>query len=150
MTDQQPTMLDEAGLRALLILMADHLAADEPTEPMTEAARLHLAHQLTEGQDPQHSALLARTVLDAPHASRADYAQLLHAEAAGLDLVARYAAANARVREIGERIGRHYDENGKWRLAECEAEALFTRAREAGHSIAELTAASLAVGEATS
>ncbi|MEU4169471.1 hypothetical protein AB0F46_21670 [Streptomyces sp. NPDC026665] len=147
---QQPTSITEASLRALLILMADHLVADEPGEPMTEAGRLQLAHQLTDGQDPHHSALLARSVFAAPGASRAEYAQLLRVQADGLDLVARYAVANARVRDLGQRIGRGYEENGEWRLAECEAEALFTQARGAGHSIAELAAASLAAREASS
>jgi hypothetical protein len=146
----QPTTIDEAALRALLILMADHLVAEEPAEPMTEASRLHLAHQLTEGEDPEHGALLARTVVVAPGANRAQYAQLLRAKAEGLGLVARYAVANARARAIAERAGIRYEEDGAWRLAEADAEALWTQARTAGHSVAELSAAGLAAWEATS
>jgi hypothetical protein len=146
---EQPS-LDEAGLRALLILMADRLAAEEPDEPMTESSRLDLARQLTEGEDPEHAVLLARTVFVAPGATRARYAQLLRAEADGLGLVARYAVANARSRAIAERAGIRYEEDGAWRLAEADAEALWTQARKAGHSVAELSAASLAAWEASS
>jgi hypothetical protein len=143
----QPTTLDEASLRALVILMADRLAAEEPDEPMTEASRLGLARQLTEGEGPQRSALLARTVLGAPGATRSEYAQLLRMEADGLDLVGRYVAANTRSREIGQQAGIRYDEDPRWRMAERTAEDLFTRARAAGHSVAELCAASAAARE---
>jgi hypothetical protein len=146
---EQPTILDEAALRALIILMADRLVEKDPDSPMTERARLDLAHQITQDASPLHGALLARTVILAPDASRIEYAQLLRADADSLDLVARYAAANARVRELGRQIGRDYEENSRWRLAECEAEALFTRARESGHSIVELSAAGRAASEAT-
>jgi hypothetical protein len=147
---EQPSILDEAALRALIILMADRLVAEDPDDPMTERARLDLAHHVTADAGPLHEALLARTVILAPDATRASYAQLLRADADSLDLVARYAAANARVRQLGRQIGRDYEENRAWRLAEAEAENLFTRARQAGHSIAELSAAGRAASEATS
>jgi len=139
---EQPTAIGEASLRALLILMADRLAAEEPHEPMAEGSRLQLAHELTEGEDPQRSALLARSILAAPGATRSEYAQLLRTQADTLDLVARYAAANQRCRDIGQQIGvRHCDEDPKWRAAEREAEALWKQARAVGHTAAALIAA---------
>jgi hypothetical protein len=142
--DQTP-VVDEAGLRALLILMADRLAAEEPDEPMTEGVRLQLADELTEGEDPQRSALLARSILAAPGGTRSEYAQLLRTRADTLDLVGRYAAANQRCRDIGQQVGvRHCDEDPQWRAAEREAEALWKQARAAGHTAADLIAAATA------
>ncbi|WP_406365244.1 hypothetical protein [Streptomyces sp. NBC_00645] len=145
--NQQPTTINEAGLRALLIGLADRLAAEDPDEPMTDRSRLDLARQLTEGKDPQHSALLARTVHRAPGATRSQYAQLLRADADGLDLVARYVAANQRSSEIGQQAGIRYDEDPRWRMADRDAEALWMLARKAGHSVDELCAASAAANE---
>jgi hypothetical protein len=71
MSKQQP--LDD-NLRALLILLADRINAVRPTEPMTEADRLALCHELTDGDEPHYSALLALTVEPYCTGTRAAYA----------------------------------------------------------------------------
>jgi len=58
-------------------------------------------------------------------------------------LVDRYAAANQTCRDIAQKVGaRNCDENPEWRAAEREAEHLWTQARDAGHTVDELMAAS--------
>lgn len=68
-------------LRTLLTTMADRLAATGPTHPMTDGDRRDMAHDVTGGKEPMHSAVLARTVPICPGATRGDYARILRAEA---------------------------------------------------------------------
>jgi hypothetical protein len=141
MSAQQPT--GEATLRALLITMADRLRNEAPDDPMIEAHRLDLVRELAGRNTELRDELLARTVHVAPDATRGQYAAILLAVADTLDLPARYATASRRCQDIAQQVGvRHCDESDEWRAAEIAANALWTKAREAGHTTSALMAAS--------
>ena len=72
--------MDDA-LRALLILMADRILAINPNAPMTEAARLTLCLEITDGDEPHHSALRALSVEPYCTGTRAEYAARLRTRA---------------------------------------------------------------------
>jgi hypothetical protein len=58
-----------------------------------------------------------------------------------------YTAANQNCRNIAQQVGiKHCDEDPTWRAAEREAEHLWTQAREAGHTVAEILAAGRPTG----
>lgn len=58
------------------------------------------------------------------------------------NLVDQYAAANQTCRDIAKQIGPGYDEHPDWRAAERTTEHLWAQARDAGHTVDELMAAS--------
>ncbi|MEV6014710.1 hypothetical protein [Streptomyces sp. NPDC051997] len=137
----QPTPTNEATLRALLTAMAAHLTTEEPAEPMTERARLDLVRDLTDSHEAAHADLLARTVHVAPGATRRQYAEILRTVADGLDLVHRYAAAVERGRDLAGEIGDRHDEHPAWVSNQRQVAELFTKARDAEHTVGALMAA---------
>jgi hypothetical protein len=141
-TGAQPSPTGETTVRTLLITMADRLTNETPDDPMIEAHRLDLARELAGRDTYLRDNLLARTVHIAPDATRGQYATVLLAVADTLDLVARYAAAAKRCRDVSREVGPGYDDHPKWRGAERDANDLWTKAREAGHSSAALMDAS--------
>jgi hypothetical protein len=75
---EQP--LDD-NLSALLILLADRIAAIDPDDPMTETARLRMCAELTDEEEPHYSALRALTVEPYCTGTRAAYAARLRQRA---------------------------------------------------------------------
>jgi hypothetical protein len=131
----------EAALRAHLLTIADRLTTETPADPMTEEDRLHLVHETAGTDTDLRHALLAHTILIAPGATRAGYGLILRTLANTMDVVGRYAAAVQKSRGTARKVGAGYDENPQWRANEREVEALWQQALAAGHSVAELLAA---------
>ncbi|NUS83689.1 MAG: hypothetical protein HOY75_13320 [Streptomyces sp.] len=69
------------ALRALLINMADLLHHNEPADPITEADRLRLCHELTHGDEPLYSQLRARSAESYRASTRGQYAGRLRTKA---------------------------------------------------------------------
>lgn len=69
------------AVRALLITMADRLTHDEPGDPITEADRLALCRELTQGDEPLYSLLRARSAERWRVSTRGQYADRLRAKA---------------------------------------------------------------------
>ncbi|MFJ8995577.1 hypothetical protein ACIRQH_34880 [Streptomyces sp. NPDC102279] len=60
-------------------------------------------------------------------------------------LVAQYAAAMQKQLAIQRRIGKDYDLTAEWRQAQRTCDRIWTEARDAGHTVDELLAASRAL-----
>jgi len=76
-TDQPTPAEEPVSLRNLLTTMADLLSHNTPENEFTDAERLTVARDLTEGEEPAHTQLLAVAPrIEAP-VTRGEYALLL-------------------------------------------------------------------------
>ncbi|MFI7656039.1 hypothetical protein ACIBX9_25500 [Streptomyces albidoflavus] len=66
-----------AEIRTLVITAADILSHERPTWTITEGGRMILARDLTEGEYPQHEALLTAMPVIDREMSRGEYALVL-------------------------------------------------------------------------
>ncbi|MCX5285941.1 hypothetical protein [Streptomyces sp. NBC_00198] len=126
--------------------MADLLLEGNPKAPMTEADRVAICHGLTEGYEPQHSALRAASVVACGAPTRGEFAERVARQVDALDaempgLLEQYAAVCLRGRGIAAGIGAGYSETKEWRAAERISDHLWKQARDAGHTAAELLTA---------
>ena len=69
-----PQPIGTAEIRVLVITAADLLSHERPTWTITEGGRMILARDLTEGEYPQHEALLTAMPVIDREMSRGEYA----------------------------------------------------------------------------
>ncbi|WP_230536452.1 hypothetical protein [Streptomyces sp. OUCMDZ-3434] len=71
---QAPAPIGTAEIRVLVITAADILSHERPTWTITEGGRMILARDLTEGEYPQHEALLTAMPVIDRDLTRGEYA----------------------------------------------------------------------------
>ena len=101
-TDQPTSAEEPVSLRNLLTTMADLLSHNTPHNEFTDGERLTMARQLTHGEEPEHTNLLARAPRIEQPVTRGEYALLLRRAARVVELHAQadedYEAGKARRR----------------------------------------------------
>lgn len=95
-TDPPTTTEEPVSLRNLLITMADLLSHNTPEAEFTDGDRLTMARDLTAGEEPTHTRLLAVAPRIEQSVTRGEYALLLRRVAPVAELRAEAAADYSR------------------------------------------------------